>query len=428
MDTASVSRAAPGVNSLAHPLPSGMRDLLPAEAEAQDQLASAVIGTFELYGYQQVSLPAFEYADVLERGLGTIEPTSVLRFVEPETGEVVALRPDMTPQVARLISTRLAQRPAPARLSYRGSVLRRQHERARHEQQALQAGIELVGTGGTASDLEVIAVCAKAVRNAGLSDFVLDLGHGGIASALLAPLAEDKRRDLMECLSLKDGAELGRRADAASVAAETKAVLLGLLALQGGEEVFEKARPVLETTVAWPLVMELKSLYLAIASAGVAPNIVVDLGETRAAAYYTGPTFQILAEGPGQAVASGGRYDDLYGLFGVERPAAGAAIQLDHLRWALGERPGDRRVRVVVAADGDRPSPLEEAACTSVRNGGIPCVYVSPAGALDYARAWRYSHVARPSGEVLRLYRIGPEEEVDLGECPVDRLAEMIAP
>src|SRR5690606_13798779 len=106
------------------------------------------------------------------------EPTSVLRFVEPETGEVVALRPDMTPQVARLVATGLAERPSPARLSYRGSVLRRQHERARHDQQALQAGIELIGVGGTASDLEVISVCVTAARTAGLETFVLDLGHG----------------------------------------------------------------------------------------------------------------------------------------------------------------------------------------------------------------------------------------------------------
>lgn len=410
-----------------------MRDILPAEAEAQGQLASAVIETFELFGYQQVSVPAFEYAEVLERGLGTIEPNSVLRFVEPETGEVVALRPDMTPQVARLVATRLADRPAPARLSYRGSVLRRQHERARHEQQALQAGIELVGSGGTESDLEVIAVCVSAVKNAGLTDFVLDLGHGGIPGVLLTDLDAEVRGELVECLSLKDGAELRRRAASRGVSDDLTDVLLGLLTLQGGTEVFQKAKSVLGSSAAWPLVLELSRLYDAIVASGIAPEIVVDLGETRAVAYYTGPTFQILAEGPGQAVASGGRYDSLYDVFGAGRPAAGAAIQLDHLRWALGERPGDRRTRVVIGVDSDGPgrvamAPLVDRAAALLREGGIPCVFVPSEQALDYARAWRYSIVARPAGERFVVVRVEENQEVDLGKVSVDELIAKICP
>jgi ATP phosphoribosyltransferase regulatory subunit len=406
-----------------------MRDLLPAEAEGQGKLGSSVLSTFDLHGYQKVNLPAFEYADVLERGLGTIDPNSVLRFVEPETGEVVALRPDMTPQVARLVATRLADRPSPARLCYRGSVLRRQHERARHEQQALQAGIELIGVGGTDADLEVITVCATAVRDAGLESFVLDLGHGGIAGALLADVSPAARLELLECLSLKDGAEMGRRAAVRGVPAAVQASLIGLLSLQGGPEVFDAARAILSNGPAWPLVEELRTLYLAIVQAGIAPKIVVDLGETRTAAYYTGPMFQILAEGPGQAVASGGRYDALYELFGAARPAAGAAIQLDHLRWALCDRPEDRRRRVVLV--GGAPANLA-AAAGALREAGIACVSVPGGEALDYAQAWRYSHIARAQGAAFRVTRVelaGPEKdaaEVDLGEVSWDQLATKI--
>ncbi len=395
-----------------------MRDLLPAEAEAQGKLASCVLDVFDLHGYQQVSVPAFEYADVLERGLGTIEPTSVLRFVEPETGEVVALRPDMTPQVARLVATRLRDRPSPARLSYRGSVLRRQHERARHDQQALQAGIELIGVGGTASDLEVISVCATAARTAGLSTFVLDLGHGGIAGSLLADVPAKARSEIIESLSLKDGAELRRRASAASLPPALLVALTELVGLQGGAEVFDKASDILRKTPAWSHVEELQALFEAIVASGIAPKIVVDLGETRAAAYYTGPTFQILAEGPGQAVASGGRYDALYGLFGAARPAAGAAIQLDHLRWALRDTLEESSARVVVEAE--LPSAIS--ALAALREAKIPCVSIVQTEALDYARAWRYSHVARPEGAGYRLFSVGPTEQKDLGVVPLDQL------
>lgn len=419
-----------------------MRDLLPAEAEAQGRLAAGVLRTFDLHGYQRVSLPAFEYADVLERGLGMIEPTSVLRFVEPETGEVVALRPDMTPQVARLVSTRLSELKGPVRVCYRGSVLRRQHERARHDQQMLQAGIELVGGKGPDADLEVISVCTKAVREQGLTSYVLDLGHGGIATALLDGVPVEARADLIESLSLKDGAELSRRAALLGLEPRLEKGLVALVHLQGGEEVFERARDALEQTPAWPHVEELKRLYLAVVAAQVAKTIVVDLGETRGAAYYTGPTFQILAEGPGQAVASGGRYDALYGLFGSERPALGGAIQLDHLRWALGSKSDVKRIRAVIVDPGAE-SPLLEAAhqaAATLRGAGISCVFSPEVDALDYAEAWRYSHIVRSLAQAIpfRVSRVdnpsaptgsAPSlKETDLGLCSLEQLVKQLRP
>lgn len=405
-----------------------MRDLLPAEAEAQGRLSSQVLRTFDLHGYQQVSLPAFEYADVLERGLGTIDPASLLRFVEPETGEVVALRPDMTPQVARLVATRLSLRPTPARLSYRGSVLRRQHERARHDQQMLQAGIELVGASGVAADLEVISVCIFAVRNAGLKSFVLDLGHGGIAQALLGDLAPQARDRILEALSLKDGAELSRRCNEIGLAPELYAAVTSLVHLSGVEDVFERARSSLEGSAAWPHVQELHVLYdelvAVLGAEGECPRIVIDLGETRSAAYYTGPTFQILAEGPGRPVASGGRYDALYGAFGAERPAAGGALQLDHLRWALGEQDDLWRVRAIVVVKEGSKAELDavQEILLRLRIAQIPCISCAESEALDYARGWRYSHLLCATDDRLSVsvVQLSADQQLDLGSAPLD--------
>src|SRR4051812_30004585 len=158
-----------------------MRDLLPGEAESRRRLARRVLEHFALSGYALVIPPAFELAEVLERGLGTLEPREVLRFVEPESGEIAALRPDMTPQIARMAATRLADRPVPMRLCYEGTVLRRRHERARRHRQILQAGVELIGVAGPDGDLELLYLAASAARAAGLTDFVVDLGHAEIA-------------------------------------------------------------------------------------------------------------------------------------------------------------------------------------------------------------------------------------------------------
>ena len=378
-----------------------MRDLLPAEAESQGRLLARLLGTFDLFGYQRVSLPVFEYADVLERGLGSIEPTNLLRFVEPESGEVVALRPDVTPQVARLVSTRLAGHPVPMRLCYRGSVVRRQRERARHDQQILQAGIELVGAAGLVADLEVIEVTATALRQAGLTAFTMDLGHGAIAQSLLTEVSAAVRAELLEALSLKDAVELARRANRSGVAAATQQALLALLRLHGGLEVFDEARERLFGSAAWPHIAELELLARAVDAARLAPELVIDIGETRTVHYYTGPMFQVLAEGPGQAVASGGRYDALYERFGQARCAAGAAVHVDHLRWALGSEWGAARSRVLVVAGAGEPG-ASQSLLAALRQAGIPAALTGPTeGAhlpLDYASAWGYSLLARAVG------------------------------
>lgn len=398
-----------------------MRDLLPWEARQQLRLSRVVLQAFELHGFQQVILPAFEYADVLEQGLGPIEAPSVLRFVEPETGEVVALRPDMTPQVARLVATRLAEEPGPVRLSYRGSVLRRRHERARHQQQIVQAGIELVGREGLSGDLEVLEAATEAVRRAGLESFVLDLGHGRIAGSLLADVEPEARGTLLEPLTLKDQAELIRRAERLGIDSARVRALAALPELQGGKEVFSAARRTLRGTPAWRWVEELEALYQAVDAAGLAPTLVADIGETRPFAYYTGPIFQVLAEGPGQAVGSGGRYDALYGRFGLERPAAGFAVHVNNLGWAVGQARhavSPRRVLVVAEGGGSEAETL-----AALRAAEIPCASSDGTNPLDYARAWRYSHVVwlTPAGRA-RLSRVTPEGERVLGEVELAEL------
>src|SRR5690606_5556749 len=130
--------------------PSGMRDLLPPEAAARSWLSRRVTQVFEAWGYELVTTPPFEHAEVIERGLETVDRRDLLRFVEPESGEVALLRPDITPQIARIVATRLADRPPPFRLCYAGSVIRQRRGRARKQRQIVQAGVEHVGGGDEA--------------------------------------------------------------------------------------------------------------------------------------------------------------------------------------------------------------------------------------------------------------------------------------
>jgi len=404
--------AQPGaLEILLHPLPAGMRDLLPSEARRQSTLLRRVTSAFELHGYERVSLPVFEYADVLEKGLGSLDAHEVLRFVEPETGEVVALRPDMTPQVARLLATRLAAAPAPARLCYEGSVLRRRRERARRHRQIPQAGIELLGSEGPAGDLEILSVATAAIRAAGLDQFTLDMGHAMVAASLLQGIDPAQHGGLVEVLAVKDERELVRRGEQAGVSPADLAALVALPMLHGsGDTLWKDAEKVLGPTRAAGPLAELRALSNQVAERSLAPKLVIDLGETWNFNYYTGTMFQILAEGPGAAVGSGGRYDGLLERFGVPRAAAGFAVDLDNLGWALKTAEAWERepARVLVSGDAD-------GVLGALRGAGIRCAAAPPNDALGYAEAWRFSHWLDVENQRAALVRVtdGSRAELD---------------
>jgi ATP phosphoribosyltransferase regulatory subunit len=381
--------------SLEHPLPAGMRDLLPEEAAMRRSLARCVLDRFALYGYALVTPPVFEFAEVLERGLGTLDPTDVLRFVEPESGEVAALRPDMTPQIARMVATRLRARPPPFRLGYEGTILRRRSGRARKHRQIPQAGVELAGVAGPEGDLELIALLVDTLRATGLERFAIDLGDAGVVRALLADLPIERRALLSEAIARKDDAEIAQ-ACGMSRASQAEA-LQALPWLHGGREALVEGVGRLAKTPAAASARRLLALFDAAAARGFGAHLMADLGEVRGFAYYTGTVVHAYAAGTGDAVVSGGRYDELLGRFGWDLPAAGFAIDLDRAAEALraaGVAPEPPARAVVVGpADDRRLAELRARGIAAVARGEAP-------GALAWARAWGFTHVLDSSGWV----------------------------
>jgi ATP phosphoribosyltransferase regulatory subunit len=386
----------PTVAAPNHPLPAGMRDLLPPEAAGRRRLSRRVLDHFDLHGYELVTPPAFELAEVLERGLGTLDPRDVLRFVEPETGEVAALRPDVTPQIARMAATRLADRPMPMRLCYEGTVLRRRQERARKHRQIPQAGVELLGVGGPGGDLELMGVAAGAVRAAGLADFVLDLGHADIARALMGDLPAPLGASILDALAHKDTAVLADLVRDAQPPRDVAAALVELPKLHGDGGVWKDATRLLAGTPARGALEALRDLWNRATADGLGVVLRVDLGEVRGFAYYTGAIFHIFADGPGEPIGSGGRYDDLLARFGMPMPAAGFALDLDNLAWALRVRgSGEVLAPRILVTDGAGSTGL----CAALRSRAVGCAVAPDTDPEGYARAWGFSHVLRPHGK-----------------------------
>ena len=390
---------------LEHPLPAGMRDLLPEEAADRRRLARKMLARIDLRGYALVTLPAFEFAEVLERGLGILDPADVLRFVEPESGEVAALRPDMTPQIARLIATRLRDRPAPYRIAYEGTVLRRRSGRARKHRQIPQVGVELAGIPGPEGDLELLALVTDALRAAGVSRFTLDIADAGIVRALLAERSPEDQARISNALARKDAAAIDDER------------LRGLLGLVGGRDAIVEGARRLTGTPAEKAVGRLLALFDAAVGRGLGPYLAADLGEVRGFAYYTGTIFHAYSAGTGDAIASGGRYDELLARFGRDLPAAGFAVDLDRAGEALRaagvvEAPGDRVV--VFGADA-------EARAGGLRERGVVAVTAhDEQAARTWARAWGFTRVLDATSGASIAVREADEAEGAVGAAARD--------
>lgn len=311
-----------------------MRDFLPRAAARRRALAQGVMDVFEAWGYARIITPMFECADVLERGLGHDARAAAIRFVEPGSGEVVALRPDITPQVARVVATRLAEVEGPIRLCYEGAVTRRAGELGQRE--ILQAGIELIEAGEPAGDAEVLAVAAAALAAAQLPETRLDVGHVAPARFVLeaAPDAEARQR-LTAALARKD--RVGLKAAARVLPPDVASLAEELIKLWGpGAVTLERAR-----ALPWPRDVQraLATLETVLAAFQQladqpAPAVTIDLGDVRGFDYYTGVRFAGYASGAPDAVLRGGRYDELIGRYGRAARATGFAIDLEALAQA----------------------------------------------------------------------------------------------
>ncbi len=368
--------------------PRGMRDVLPDATESLAALTKRLMGTFAGFGYRRVTTPAFEYAEVIERGMSNVDRAEQLRFFEPGTGELTLLRPDMTPQIARIVATRLGHLPAPFRLAYHGTVLRRRKGRARLARQSTQAGIELIGMEGDRADREVIGLAARALRAAGLEDFVIELSQVRLGQQALEDVPEPLRARAAEALARKDNAQLEAILAEGRTPKRTRKRLARLTELYGDRSTLGQAKRRLRDEASREALDELQRVTDALEDAGLGEHLAFDLGELRGHGYYTGVSFNVLADGPGEPLGGGGRYDDLLARYGRPAPATGFALDVGHLQWALeraGAAPELARAPRWVAAVGD---PLAD----SLRAAGVEVSEVegSLRRALDFARAWGY--------------------------------------
>src|SRR3954453_3125349 len=224
-----------------YPIPPGTRDILPDEMRELRALSTALLATFDRFGYGEVWTPTLEYEDVLVKGDDRAAGASYRLF--DEHGQVLALRSDMTIPIARMVATRFDDATGPLRLCYLSHAYRAVTPQRGQQREFLQAGLELIGADAPAGTIEVIEVLCAALDAAGLSRARIGLGDAGLYRGLLAGMgaAGGNGGAVLLALERHDFVELEARAAELGVSGERQKTLTSLPQLRGGPAVLDRA-------------------------------------------------------------------------------------------------------------------------------------------------------------------------------------------
>ena len=236
---------------MTHPIPPGTRDILPDEMRELRRLSLALIEAFERFGYGEVSTPTIEYEEVLARGESERGAPVAYRFFD-ESGELLAMRSDMTIPIARLVANRYASAEPPFRLCYLATAHRAIRPQRGQMREFTQAGVELVGAPAPEGTAEVVEVLATALDAAGLNRAVIGLGDADLYRSLLRELGvgDEPRARLLEFLATHDHVGLEVEVAALDLAADERELLVRIPMLRGGPEVLDEARALCGETTA----------------------------------------------------------------------------------------------------------------------------------------------------------------------------------
>lgn len=320
-------------------LPSGVQDLLPEECYNLNIIKRKLERKFTLAGCKFVSSAAIEYYDTFARIKNSIPQEKMFKMTDSD-GKLLVLRPDMTLAAARIAATKLKN--TNVKLCYVSDVWKFSAAAGASRREFLQAGVESFGVSSPLSDAQMIAFSIECLKETGIKEFIVDIGHVGFFKGLLSAsmLTEEETEEIRKGVNAKDG--IGVQMILKNSKAERRAAdaIMALPTLFGGEEVFARAEKFTDNAQALNALAHLKKVYDLLKSFGLEKYISVDLGTVKSLAYYSGVVFTGYAKNFGSDILSGGRYDNLADEFGKHIPAVGFAMGLKRALMAL-ERQGD---------------------------------------------------------------------------------------
>ncbi|MDH5613163.1 MAG: ATP phosphoribosyltransferase regulatory subunit [Gammaproteobacteria bacterium] len=336
-------------------LPQGIEEALPEHAARLEILRRDLLGLYSTWGYELVMPPFIDHIESLLTGTGHDLDLQTFKLIDQVSGRTLGVRADMTPQVARIDAHHL-NRDVPTRLCYMGTVLHARPDCFGGTRSPLQVGAELYGHAGVESDVEILGLMLNTFLIAGIDNVFIDLGNVDIFKALAkqAKLNSEDESRLFEMLQRKAVPEIEQLLAELKIDNDVRDMLASLAELNGDISVLQRARKVLakaNTNVHAAIDYLEKTAQLIMARFNnVGFNF--DLAELHGYHYQTGVVFAAFVPGSGEAIARGGRYDDIGQIFGRARAATGFSTDLKLLD-NLTTRQFEKANRVFAPADND---------------------------------------------------------------------------
>ena len=354
--------------------PKGTRDYLPSEVERYRFVEDDLREIFKLWGYQEIRSPTIEFVEALSTGVGSELVDSMFKFQDFD-GKIVALRPEMTAPVARIVTTRMPSTPEPIRLFYVCNVFRYSQSYVERGREFWQAGVELVGCNTPEADGEILSLLISSLKKIGLKEVRVDVGHAGLLKDLLkaAGLDEEKKGILQGLLGYRDEARLKNFMDQNNFPSKLREAFLQLSSCRRLDEVSSVSPVSSKYGKTEDHLRNLSEVRDILADCGIENLVFFDFSLTRKIEYYTGIVFEASVPNLGLPLGGGGRYDDFIEKFGkLKIPATGFALEIEKCLRALaaqGFQPQKgEKIRILVTS---RFRNAAIKAVNALRNAGV---------------------------------------------------------
>jgi len=317
--------------------PEGVRDIYNSECAIKLMLQDKLHDVLKRYGYRDIQTPTFEYFDIFSQERGTVPSREIYKFFDRD-GDTLVLRPDITPSIARCAAKYFREESLPIRLCYIGNTFINNTSYQGKLKEITQLGAELINDDSIEADAEMLAITIECLLHSGLNEFQVEVGDADFFRALIDEAGifdEEEITDLRLLIAKKNMFGVEETISKKDMSDELKNIFLKFGELFGGLDMLAYAKSLTKNIRAITAIERLEKLYAIITEYGYEKYISFDLGMLSHYNYYTGIIFKAYTYGTGEAVASGGRYDNLVGQFGKEAPAIGLAIVIDQLMLAL---------------------------------------------------------------------------------------------
>jgi ATP phosphoribosyltransferase regulatory subunit len=414
------------VNGLELLLPPGTKDFLSDRAERLAEIQATAFKVFTRWGFRPVIMPGFEHLEVFSLGSGPDLEAAAFKLNDRATGKVIAITPDFTPQVARLVASRMRELPRPLRLFYGGRVLRDGPWGSGRSRELFQAGVELIGLESAEADSEMIAMAVESISELGINDFRISVGQLGFIRAMLnsAELSPEIEPHVRAALAKKDVSGLNSLVKGGGLSSEKAEMIGALPGLYGGQEMLARAAKLCRDEAARAALENLNQVLATVQIYGLSDYICIDLGEMRGFDYHTGVIFEGFVSGQGYEVLQGGRYDSLLGKYGLDCPATGFTLNLEALLLARESRGLTGKTGgldfLIISLESDKRPALEIAKALRSMNFRVARDIIKRdiEGSLNYAerngiaRALILGHPGCQPGEAILKDVPGGEEVV----------------